>query len=137
MLAGRKGPVWIDVPLDIQGAQIDPDTLEGFLPPAAAEVSEAQLHAQVEEVLRLIRAAERPLILVGQGVRLAGASKPFRELVDRLGIPVVATWNALDLIPWEHPLCVGRQQARQRHHGLQPAGLCAGGQEDCRRRRSA
>jgi acetolactate synthase-1/2/3 large subunit len=108
MLAGRKGPVWIDVPLDIQGAQIDPDTLEGFLPPAAAEVSEAQLHAQVEEVLRLIRAAERPLILVGQGVRLAGASKPFRELVDRLGIPVVATWNALDLIPWEHPLCVGR-----------------------------
>ena len=108
MLEGRKGPVWIDVPLDIQGAQIDPDTLEGFLPPAAAEVTEAQLHAQVEEVVGLIRAAERPLILAGHGVRLAGAAKPFRELIDRLGIPVVATWNALDLIPWEHPLCVGR-----------------------------
>ena len=108
MLEGRKGPVWIDVPLDIQGAQIDPDALEGFQPPAAAEAGEAQLHAQVEEVVRLIRAAERPLILAGQGVRLAGAAKPFRELLDRLGIPMVATWNALDLIPWEHPLCVGR-----------------------------
>ena len=108
MLEGRKGPVWIDVPLDIQGAKINPETLEGFLPPAAAEVGETQLHGQVEEVVRLICAADRPLILAGQGVRLAGAAKPFRELVDRLGIPVVATWNALDLIPWEHPLCVGR-----------------------------
>ena len=108
MLSGRQGPVWIDVPLDIQGAQIDPDALEGFSPPTAVAVSEAELDAQAEEVVRLIRAAERPLILAGHGVRLAGAAKPFRELVDRLGIPVVTTWNALDLIPWEHPLCVGR-----------------------------
>jgi acetolactate synthase I/II/III large subunit len=108
MLEGRKGPVWIDVPLDIQGAQIDPHTLAGFVPPATTEVTDVQLHAHVKEVVRMIRAAERPLILAGHGVRLAGAAKPFRELIDRLGIPVAATWNALDLIPWEHPLCVGR-----------------------------
>jgi acetolactate synthase-1/2/3 large subunit len=107
MLSGRRGPVWIDVPLDIQGAQVDPDSLEPFVPPpSAAEVP--SLSTAIDKVIGLLSAAERPLILAGHGIRLAGAASRFRELVERLGVPVVTTWNALDLLPWDHPLCVGR-----------------------------
>ena len=108
MLSGRKGPVWIDVPLDIQGAQVDPDSLEPFVPPPAGTGGGQSLSTAIDKVIGLLSAAERPLILAGHGIRLAGAAKRFRELADRLGVPVVTTWNALDLLPWDHPLCVGR-----------------------------
>jgi len=108
MLSGRKGPVWIDVPLDIQGAQVDPEALEAFVPPTSDPAGVEQLSAAITQVHELLATAERPLILAGHGVRLAGAAKQFRRLVDTLGVPVVTTWNALDLLPWDHPLCVGR-----------------------------
>ena len=108
MLSGRKGPVWIDVPLDIQGACVDPDSLEAFVAPPAKAGDVESISASIGEVLGLLSAAERPLILAGHGVRLAGAAQSFRKFVDRLGVPVVTTWNALDLLPWAHPLCVGR-----------------------------
>jgi len=104
---GRKGPVWIDVPLDIQGAPIDPGKLSAFetvgLEPALGQNFDA-----VDSVWNLLREAKRPLILAGHGVRLAGAAGVFRELVEALGIPVVTTWNALDLLPYDHPLLAGR-----------------------------
>jgi acetolactate synthase I/II/III large subunit len=105
MRHGRHGPVWLDVPLDVQGAPIDPDTLPGFTPPAE---SEADLAASCSQLLALLGEAKRPLLLAGHGVRLAGAAKPFLDLAERLQIPVATTWNALDLLPWEHPLNVGR-----------------------------
>jgi acetolactate synthase-1/2/3 large subunit len=108
MLSGRKGPAWIDVPLDIQGAQVDPEALEAFVPPASDPTGIDQLPAAISKVHELLAAAERPLILAGHGVRLSGAARRFRELVDRLSVPVVTTWNALDLLPWDHPFCVGR-----------------------------
>lgn len=106
MSSGRQGPVWIDVPLNIQGAQVDPDSLEGFVPPPAAGAPSAAV--DVGRVVKLLEQAERPLILAGHGIRLAHAAKPFLTLVERLGVPVVTTWNALDLLPWDHPLYVGR-----------------------------
>jgi acetolactate synthase-1/2/3 large subunit len=108
MQSGRQGPVWIDVPLDIQGAQVDPEALEAFVPPASDPAGVEQLSAAISKVHELLATAERPLILAGHGVRLAGAAKQFRRLVDTLGVPVVTTWNALDLLPWDHPLSVGR-----------------------------
>jgi len=108
MLSGRKGPVWIDVPLDIQGAKVDPEALEAFVPPTSGSAGDEPLLAAISKVHELLAAAERPLILAGHGVRLAGAAEHFRRLVDVLGVPVVTTWNALDLLPWNHPLCVGR-----------------------------
>lgn len=104
--AGRAGPVWIDVPLDVQGAPIEPATLEGWQPdvPAAPAIAPAQL----AQIRTLLEGAERPLILAGHGVRLSGAATAFRQWVEALGVPVVTTWNALDLLPYEHPLCVGR-----------------------------
>ncbi|BAU75717.1 thiamine pyrophosphate-binding protein [Metapseudomonas furukawaii] len=103
---GRAGPVWVDVPLDVQGAPIDPARLEGWQPdPAPAATLDPAL---LEQVRRLLEGAERPLILAGHGVRLSGAAKAFRNLVEALGVPVVTTWNAMDLLPHEHPLYVGR-----------------------------
>lgn len=105
MKSGRPGPVWIDVPLDVQAAPIDPATLPGWMPPP----DRAQLaHADLTAITDLLTTAERPLILAGHGVRLAGAADAFRSLVDTLGVPAVTTWNALDLLPWAHPLNIGR-----------------------------
>lgn len=103
---GRAGPVWIDVPLDVQGAPIDPATLEAWQPdaPAAPTIDPAQL----AQIRTLLEGAERPLILAGHGVRLSGAAQAFQKWVEALGVPVVTTWNALDLLPYEHPLYVGR-----------------------------
>jgi acetolactate synthase-1/2/3 large subunit len=105
MLEGRRGPVWLDVPLDVQAAAIDPATLERWQPPAA---DARDLSGDVARVRTLLASAERPLILAGHGVRVAGAAAEFRTFVEHAGAPVVTTWNALDLLPWDHPLLVGR-----------------------------
>jgi acetolactate synthase I/II/III large subunit len=111
---GRPGPVWIDIPLDVQGAPIDPATLGGFDPgelnaaPERAPGAHGPLAGQVAESIAMLNAAERPVLLVGNGVRLAGGEAELREAIERLGIPVLSTWLAHDLVEEEHPLYVGR-----------------------------
>ena len=106
----RRGPVWLDFPLDVQAAQIEPDELSGFDP--VAEGLEPppvpELDASVDRLLALLRDSERPVLLVGNGVRLAGAADRFVTLAERLGIPVLTTWLGLDLIGDDHPLHFGR-----------------------------
>lgn len=104
---GRQGPVWIDVPLDIQGAPIDPSTLSGF-EYASEETVTSVYQETLAQICTLLKNAKRPLVLAGHGIRLAGAAKAFRDLVEKLGVPVVTTWNALDLLPYNHSLLVGR-----------------------------
>jgi acetolactate synthase-1/2/3 large subunit len=104
--AGRAGPVWIDVPLDVQGAPIDPALLQGW--DAAPEPPIAIDTRVLAQIQQLLEGAERPLLLAGHGVRLSGAAQLFRDTVEAMGVPVVTTWNAMDLLPYEHPLCVGR-----------------------------
>lgn len=101
---GRPGPVLLDLPLDIQGALIDPDELEGFVPETTAATIDS---TQMSEVVRLLGAARRPLILAGYGVRCAGAVESFRRLVDQLGIPVATSQLGKDVMFHEHPLFVG------------------------------
>ena len=105
--SGRQGPVWIDVPLDIQGAPIDPAMLQGE-EQIPAEEPPSMSAQELDTLVGLLDSAQRPLILAGHGVRLSGGARLFREVVELLGIPVVTTWNALDLLPHEHPLLVGR-----------------------------
>ena len=105
--SGRQGPVWIDVPLDIQGAPLDPATLSGLDECRPESVSPVGT-VEIERIFNLLSTAERPLILAGHGVRLSGASRVFRDVVETLGVPVVTTWNALDLLPFDHSLLVGR-----------------------------
>ena len=108
-LSGRRGPVWIDIPLDVQAAQIDPETLMGYQPAGeAASIVANQLSAKVAQLMAMLGQARRPVLLAGNGIRMAGAEGVFLEVVDRLGIPVLTTWLGLDLIPDSHPLCFGR-----------------------------
>lgn len=103
---GRPGPVWLDVPLDVQAAQIDPAQLAPFVLPPAAEMC---LDAAVFQKLSVLLAkAKRPLILAGHGVRIAGGAHQFAKLAEAFGIPCAFTWNASDLLPYAHPLYVGR-----------------------------
>lgn len=104
MKTGRPGPVWVDVPLDVQAALVDPETLPDWILPVADHDPVPDLGS----VIRLLSEAKRPLILAGHGVRLSGAADAFRQLVDRLQAPAVLTWNALDLLPYDHPLNIGR-----------------------------
>jgi acetolactate synthase-1/2/3 large subunit len=106
MREGRPGPVWLDVPLDVQAAPIDPEKLVGFKPPVNS--AKTQLDKALEDVEQLLSKAKRPLILAGHGVRIAGAAKEFKEVVEGLGIPCVFTWNASDLLAWDNHLYVGR-----------------------------
>jgi acetolactate synthase-1/2/3 large subunit len=104
--SGRKGPVWVDIPLDVQAAQIEPESLKGFTPPPK-EIS-ANLASDVEEVIAMLNRAERPVLLAGHGVRIAGAAEEFRNVYEAAAIPVLTTWNAMDLIPYAHPLSMGK-----------------------------
>jgi len=109
---GRKGPVWLDIPLDVQAASVNTEQLQGFDPVQdglAAPVPPAS--ALLDELHAALAAAERPLFLLGHGVRLSGAAAQITELLAKFAVPVVTTWNALDLLPFEHALNVGRPGA--------------------------
>ena len=107
--SGRRGPVWLDIPLDVQAASIEPDRLKGF-DPAELEVpgKGADVSAEVRQVLQMLATAERPVLLIGNGVRLAGAAAEVVQLVERLNVPVLTTWLGLDLLADDHPLNFGR-----------------------------
>jgi acetolactate synthase-1/2/3 large subunit len=106
---GRPGPCWIDVPVDVQGAQVDPQAMEAY-DPAEDEIAweTRDLSAACDEALRRLRTAERPLVYAGSGLRLSGCYQQFLALVEQLNIPVVTAWNSNDLLWDEHPLYVGR-----------------------------
>jgi acetolactate synthase-1/2/3 large subunit len=106
---GRPGPCWLDIPVDVQSAQIDETKLRHYDPSEdQLPYDPAQAPAQVAEVLEKIAQAKRPVLMVGSGVRLAGAAKVFREVIERLGIPVTTAWTAIDMLPTGHPLHAGR-----------------------------
>ncbi|MDO4482996.1 MAG: thiamine pyrophosphate-binding protein [Clostridia bacterium] len=106
---GRPGPVWLDIPVNYQGLQIETDDLTGYAP---AE-DDGQLPPEVTDetiasVIRMVQEAERPVIYAGSGIRHAHGYDVFRQAVEKLGVPVVTYWNAIDLMEDEHPLYVGR-----------------------------
>ena len=107
--SGRPGPCWLDIPLNVQGAQIDPASLRGFDPSELNESWVKKDLAQVaQDILQKIQKAKRPIIFAGGGVRLSGQHDAFLELVKKLDIPVVTGWNAHDVIWNDHPNYAGR-----------------------------
>lgn len=101
---GRPGPVWLSVPLDVQGAQIDEEHLEGFIPPDKESVDyEGAAHRCVE----LLQRSKKPLFLAGNGIKLAGGEEALERLLDKLPIPVQTTWKTIDLMGEDHPLYMG------------------------------
>lgn len=112
-VSGKPGPVWIDIPLDIQATDIDIDTLEGF-----NEVMEEYpcKKEDIDKVIELFNKAERPVMLIGNGIRMAKAVNEIRDLYDLLAIPVLTSWNGVDLIEDNHPLFYGRPGAVGHRH---------------------
>lgn len=109
---GRKGPVWIDIPLDVQAAKIDTDKIKKYDPAEDREQLPHPLKRGVcSKVIERIKNAKRPVLFVGAGVRSAGAYDELLELVDLLGIPVVNGMSSADAIWHDHPLFVGRSAA--------------------------
>jgi acetolactate synthase I/II/III large subunit len=111
---GRPGPVWIDVPQDVQAADIDPHSLDGFDPVAEglkAAIDDHWLNDVISRTIEFLNVAERPAILVGNGVRLARAEQAFLSLCAALDVPVLTTWKAIDFFADDDPLYIGRPGA--------------------------
>lgn len=104
----RVGPVWIECPVDLQGAVFDPDDYEGYIPPKTQITLEPNLKKQIHEVAECIRKSRRPCILVGAGVRLGDAIEEFQQFINNVKIPVMTSRLGMDLIDRNHPLFVGR-----------------------------
>jgi acetolactate synthase-1/2/3 large subunit len=106
--SGRPGPVWLDVPINVQAARV-PDEMRGYDPGEDAHPpNTTDVVAAARDVVERLRAAKRPVILAGSGVRTSGAHDLFLGVIDRLGIPVTTAWNAHDVLHDDHPLYAGR-----------------------------
>lgn len=106
---GRKGPVWLDIPVNFQGSLIETEGLKGYQPEEDKPcIPEPIAQATVTEIIEKIKKAERPVLYAGNGIRLSGGYAAFRKATERLGIPVVTCWDSIDAIEDEHPLYVGR-----------------------------
>ncbi len=108
-LNGRPGPVWLDIPLDVQAAMVDETSLRAF-DPAELETrwDYETIDKQLDDVLTKLQSAKSPVIYVGNGVRLAEREKQFVALAERLDIPVVTAISGSDIIWYNHPLCFGK-----------------------------
>ncbi len=112
--SGRPGPAWLDIPVNVQGAYVDPEELEGFDAQAFELGEEGQglpkkiSDETAKEILDKIAGASRPVFNAGNGIRIAGAFAVFKRVVEKLGIPVVTGWNSQDLMEDADPLYVGR-----------------------------
>lgn len=108
---GRPGPVWIDIPVDIQWSYVDSNELSDFVPGLEDGVRPEELElvaSQVSRVAELIRSANRPVIVAGYGVRLADCESLLKDLIEKYQIPFVTSWNLCDWIPSDYPLNLGR-----------------------------
>ena len=106
---GRPGPCWLDIPVDVQSARIDPDALRGYDPAENGPGYDMLLvEEQCRETLRRLRAAERPVMMLGTGLRIAGAEAILDTVSKNLGIPVTTAWTAHDLLDANDPLNCGR-----------------------------
>jgi acetolactate synthase-1/2/3 large subunit len=102
---GRVGPVYLEVPVDLQGALFDPDQYQGYVPePISLEIS----LSQIEQVIDAVKRSKRPCLLVGAGVRSAGAVDKFKEFAEKAHIPILTSRLGMDLISHNHSLFVGR-----------------------------
>ena len=108
MKSGRPGPVHLDVPIDVAKALIDVDELLPYEPVVKDNYDHEKITQQIDQFLLDLKSAKRPALMIGNGVRLAGAEKDVLELGRRLKIPVFPTWNALDIICSDYPYYGGR-----------------------------
>jgi acetolactate synthase-1/2/3 large subunit len=105
---GRPGPVWIDVPLDVQGATVDPGALRHFTPELGADTKPAPTTQDLDALRHKLAKAKRPIIIAGNGIRLGGAVESFQKFIEQSRIPVAVSFLGVDLLSSDHPQYVGR-----------------------------
>jgi len=103
-ITGRPGPVWLDIPLDIQGKIINLDELESFITP---EVAKKEVK-QIPEIIKDIKNAKRPVIIYGYGVRLSNSEELLLQFIKTTNIPVISSWTASDIVPTTSDFYIGR-----------------------------
>jgi len=106
-ITGRPGPVWLEIPLDVQASMID-ESLLMTSKHQSVEVDEIVLKSKVHDALSLLQKSKRPLLLAGYGIRIAEAQKLLLEITEQINVPVVTSFNGYDLIPTDHPNFIGR-----------------------------
>jgi acetolactate synthase-1/2/3 large subunit len=104
----RPGPCWIEVPMDIQSTRITRSASAQYTAPAAVEYRSAELSRQVDQIVAALLAAQRPLLWLGHGIRLAGAERKIAPLLELLSVPALVSWAGIDMIDSSHPLVYGR-----------------------------
>ncbi|MGB4415274.1 MAG: thiamine pyrophosphate-binding protein [Paludibacter sp.] len=109
-LTGRGGPVWLDIPLDVQAAIVDTDELHHFNKDQETGFHEKPAYdtSVTPEIIEKLKTAKRPVIFAGTGIRLGKSREAFLQLIEKLQIPVVTAWNAHDILWDEHPCFCGR-----------------------------
>lgn len=108
-MTGRRGPSWIDIPVNFQGCYIETENLCGYNPEEDNQAMPNPVSAEtVREILNKIKQAKRPVLYAGNGIRLSEGYEQFRSVMEKLGIPVVTCWDSIDAIEDAHPLYVGR-----------------------------
>lgn len=106
---GRPGPVWLDVPINIQGSMINPDQLQDYNPREdQIKIETKNLEEVIQNIIHELSSAKRPVIYAGTGIRLSEQYDAFLKLIERLKIPVVTAWNSNDLLPDDHSVYAGR-----------------------------
>lgn len=105
---GRPGPVWLDIPLDVQSKLVNPDELQPFESQSNLDENNVDLSDSVSKAISLIKQSKRPVVICGYGVRLSGAGEKFLTLIEKLKIPVISSWTSSDLVPTDHDLYIGR-----------------------------
>lgn len=105
---GRPGPVWLDIPMNIQGALVDETALKAFVATEVSAVEKSKLTDKIREVVEKLKSAKRPVILAGHGIRISGGIKEFYDLLEECNIPVVTTFNGIDVIGEDHENYIGR-----------------------------
>lgn len=104
---GRRGPVWLDFPLDVQATMVDDTSLRGFTPEPVADVS-AEIKQKVAAAIELLKKAERPVFFVGNGTRQAHLEGLVEDVVNLLKVPTLLTWKSMDMLPEDHAYYAGR-----------------------------
>lgn len=107
----RPGPCWLDFPMSVQAAMVEEDALPHYTPPlqncTSAPLNGEPLVHEVAAMIARLHTAKRPLLWLGVGIRMAGAADDVASLVKSLGMPVLLSWSAIDLLPSSHPLVMG------------------------------
>ena len=104
MMTGRRGPIWIDLPLDVQNTFVNENIFKQI--DIYNEIGDAKNIGS--GIWDLIRQSKRPLLYLGHGVRLSNSNKIAVDVIDSFGVPYVTTWNQMDILPYEHELNFGR-----------------------------